>query len=380
MPADTLVPTAILNLYERHHSTSLRQWAVQRLCEHIAADDRFSKCLSIGPVSVPARWVLAWNGHLATARGRCWPGGQSAELEVQSPCRQPSQPAGPHSARPVRVPPPQLARLRAAPEATCSVSGQPCPTPPSALLWWAWCVWTARVPSSGSPVTAATAPRFWAPDLTRPQVLGRAEARSSQTCGALAASSADQGSGCRRQSGRELLGAVTAGRPGSPRACSVTERHSRPCSQGFPGPRGPRGPSVAAAQPCGAHASDGYTCILVGSPPRGAHGEVRVSRSRGSEPRSLPHRPGPCAPQPPHTCSGPRRVALSTRHWLGSRCLSRVALCSLCTPWAPFGLSRRPGFLGHDCGQSGLRKEGPSRRLCGPRACAPAPARCATRR
>lgn len=157
-------------------------------------------------------------------------------------------------------PPPQLARLSAAPEATCSVSGQPCPTPPSALLWWAWCVWTARVPSSGSPVTAATAPRFWAPDLTRPQVLGRAEARCSQACGALAASSADQGSGCRRQSGRELLGAVTAGRPGSPRACSVTECHSRPCSQASLGRGDPAGrqwrlPSrVEHTRPTGTHA------------------------------------------------------------------------------------------------------------------------------
>ena len=52
-------PAAILNLYERHHSTSLRQWATQKLYEHIAADDRFTKCISIGPVSALAPGVWA---------------------------------------------------------------------------------------------------------------------------------------------------------------------------------------------------------------------------------------------------------------------------------------------------------------------------------
>ena len=48
------LPAALLNLYERHHSTSLRQRATQKLHEHIAADDRFTKCISIGPVSALA--------------------------------------------------------------------------------------------------------------------------------------------------------------------------------------------------------------------------------------------------------------------------------------------------------------------------------------
>ena len=52
-------PAAILNLYERHHSTSLRQRATQKLYEHIAADDRFTKCISIGPVSALAPGVWA---------------------------------------------------------------------------------------------------------------------------------------------------------------------------------------------------------------------------------------------------------------------------------------------------------------------------------
>lgn len=44
-------PSGILNLYERFHSTSLRQRAIRMLYEHIVADDRFTKCISIGPVS-----------------------------------------------------------------------------------------------------------------------------------------------------------------------------------------------------------------------------------------------------------------------------------------------------------------------------------------
>ena len=54
----------ILNLYERHHSASLRQRAIQKLYEHIAADDRFTKYLSIGPVSAPRPLgVWAWGGR-----------------------------------------------------------------------------------------------------------------------------------------------------------------------------------------------------------------------------------------------------------------------------------------------------------------------------
>ncbi|XP_055425836.1 lanosterol synthase isoform X2 [Bubalus kerabau] len=51
---------AILNLYERHHSTSLRQWATQKLYEHIAADDRFTKCISIGPISKTINMLVRW--------------------------------------------------------------------------------------------------------------------------------------------------------------------------------------------------------------------------------------------------------------------------------------------------------------------------------
>lgn len=39
-----------MNLYEAHHSTYLRQRAIVELYDHIKADDRFTKCISIGPV------------------------------------------------------------------------------------------------------------------------------------------------------------------------------------------------------------------------------------------------------------------------------------------------------------------------------------------
>ncbi|XP_057401560.1 lanosterol synthase isoform X1 [Balaenoptera acutorostrata] len=51
----------ILNLYERHHSASLRQRAIQKLYEHIAADDRFTKYLSIGPISKTINMLACWH-------------------------------------------------------------------------------------------------------------------------------------------------------------------------------------------------------------------------------------------------------------------------------------------------------------------------------
>ncbi|XP_047573751.1 lanosterol synthase isoform X2 [Lutra lutra] len=51
---------ALLNLYERYHSTSVRQRAIQKLYEHIVADDRFSKCLSIGPISKTINMLVRW--------------------------------------------------------------------------------------------------------------------------------------------------------------------------------------------------------------------------------------------------------------------------------------------------------------------------------
>ncbi|XP_076975368.1 lanosterol synthase [Tamandua tetradactyla] len=50
----------LLDLYERHHSTRLRQWAVREVCEHVAADDRFSKSISIGPISKTINMLVRW--------------------------------------------------------------------------------------------------------------------------------------------------------------------------------------------------------------------------------------------------------------------------------------------------------------------------------
>ncbi|VTJ69483.1 Hypothetical predicted protein [Marmota monax] len=57
----SLLPTALLNLYERYHSPSLRRRAVQLLYEHIAADDRFTKCISIGPISKTINMLVRWS-------------------------------------------------------------------------------------------------------------------------------------------------------------------------------------------------------------------------------------------------------------------------------------------------------------------------------
>ena len=44
------VSPVFMNVYEAHHSTGLRGKAVKELYEHIQADDRFTKSISIGPV------------------------------------------------------------------------------------------------------------------------------------------------------------------------------------------------------------------------------------------------------------------------------------------------------------------------------------------
>uniref|UniRef100_A0A8C8S3C1 Lanosterol synthase n=1 Tax=Pelusios castaneus TaxID=367368 RepID=A0A8C8S3C1_9SAUR len=44
------IASTVLNLYEAHHITSLRQRALAVVYDHIKADDRFTKAISIGPV------------------------------------------------------------------------------------------------------------------------------------------------------------------------------------------------------------------------------------------------------------------------------------------------------------------------------------------
>uniref|UniRef100_A0A3B4XVJ3 Terpene cyclase/mutase family member n=1 Tax=Seriola lalandi dorsalis TaxID=1841481 RepID=A0A3B4XVJ3_SERLL len=61
-PHSTLLTFAymMLNVYEAHHSSTLRGRAVKELYEHIQADDRFTKCISIGPISKTINMLVRW--------------------------------------------------------------------------------------------------------------------------------------------------------------------------------------------------------------------------------------------------------------------------------------------------------------------------------
>ena len=48
----TRVSAGVGNLYERVHSHWLRSWAASECLEHVKADDEFTHCISIGPVSL----------------------------------------------------------------------------------------------------------------------------------------------------------------------------------------------------------------------------------------------------------------------------------------------------------------------------------------
>lgn len=50
----------LLNIYESHHSAALRQKAVAELYDHIQADDRFTHCISIGPISKTINMLVRW--------------------------------------------------------------------------------------------------------------------------------------------------------------------------------------------------------------------------------------------------------------------------------------------------------------------------------
>ncbi|XP_061091705.1 lanosterol synthase [Conger conger] len=62
-PHSTLLSIAyvILNMYEAHHSAALRERAVKELYDHIKADDRFTKCISIGPISKTINMLVRWH-------------------------------------------------------------------------------------------------------------------------------------------------------------------------------------------------------------------------------------------------------------------------------------------------------------------------------
>uniref|UniRef100_A0A4W3JF24 Terpene cyclase/mutase family member n=1 Tax=Callorhinchus milii TaxID=7868 RepID=A0A4W3JF24_CALMI len=52
---------AVLNVYEDHHSERLRCWAITEVYDHITADDRFTKCISIGPISKTINMLVRWS-------------------------------------------------------------------------------------------------------------------------------------------------------------------------------------------------------------------------------------------------------------------------------------------------------------------------------
>ncbi|KAL8173257.1 UNVERIFIED_CONTAM: hypothetical protein K2H54_043268, partial [Gekko kuhli] len=51
---------AISNTYESFHSKTLRNRAMEELYDHIKADDRFTKCISIGPISKTINMLVRW--------------------------------------------------------------------------------------------------------------------------------------------------------------------------------------------------------------------------------------------------------------------------------------------------------------------------------
>ncbi|KAE8580644.1 hypothetical protein XENTR_v10024495 [Xenopus tropicalis] len=62
-PHSTLlhIAYAFLNVYESYHIPALRRRAVHELYDHIAADDRFTKCISIGPISKVINMLVRWH-------------------------------------------------------------------------------------------------------------------------------------------------------------------------------------------------------------------------------------------------------------------------------------------------------------------------------
>lgn len=53
-----LTCTDFMDIYETFHVRKWRQWSLDRIYEHICADDDFTHCISIGPVStISAAWI-----------------------------------------------------------------------------------------------------------------------------------------------------------------------------------------------------------------------------------------------------------------------------------------------------------------------------------
>ncbi|KAL5006604.1 hypothetical protein ScPMuIL_015410 [Solemya velum] len=50
----------VLNTYEAYHSSYIRKWALDKCYDHICADDEFTKCISIGPISKTINMLVRW--------------------------------------------------------------------------------------------------------------------------------------------------------------------------------------------------------------------------------------------------------------------------------------------------------------------------------
>ncbi|KAJ1187898.1 hypothetical protein NDU88_004664, partial [Pleurodeles waltl] len=51
---------AVLNVYEAHHNSSLRDRAMDMIYDHIKAEDRFTNCISVGAVSKTINMLVRW--------------------------------------------------------------------------------------------------------------------------------------------------------------------------------------------------------------------------------------------------------------------------------------------------------------------------------
>ncbi|CAI8009857.1 Lanosterol synthase [Geodia barretti] len=81
----------IANVYESVHSSYLRSWAVRECLEHIRADDRFTHCISIGPISKVVQMLVRWHAdgpqspdfkeHVRRVRDYLWMGRDGMKMQ-----------------------------------------------------------------------------------------------------------------------------------------------------------------------------------------------------------------------------------------------------------------------------------------------------------
>ncbi|KAK2150110.1 hypothetical protein LSH36_423g02015 [Paralvinella palmiformis] len=55
------VAVFFIDLYESYHLSGLRKQAMERIYEHVCADDQFTKCISIGPISKTIQMLVRWH-------------------------------------------------------------------------------------------------------------------------------------------------------------------------------------------------------------------------------------------------------------------------------------------------------------------------------